>query len=121
MRIEANTPLQALTLLNDPTFIEAATGLAATAIRAEQEGDDKRIDWLFKRTLVRSPNDEEAHSLARFLAAQREHFRGDQTAAQQFPRVKFVTAAAGIDPVELAAWTSVCRTLLNLHETITRY
>ncbi len=110
-RLAANTPLQALTLLNEPQFLEAARALAARA-RAAGADDPARLDHAFRLVLVRAPTAPERQCLLDLLARQRAHF-----AAQPADAERLVRAA---DP-ELAAWTSVSRALLNLHETITRY
>jgi hypothetical protein len=120
MRTEANTPLQALTLLNDPGFIEAATGLARIALATE--GDDRqRLERLFGRVLTRQPSEAELDSLHAFLASQRDHFRAQPEDAAKLPRPIPGSWPVQPEPVELAAWVSVGRALLNLHETITRY
>jgi len=120
MRTEANTPLQALTLLNDPGFIEAATGLARIAL-ATAESDRQRLERLFERVLSRRPMAAELDSLLAFLASQREHFQAHPEDAAKLPRPIPGLLPAPADPVELAAWVSVGRAVLNLHETITRY
>jgi hypothetical protein len=120
IRTEANTPLQALTLLNDPGFLEAATGLALIALNDSSE-DRLRLERLFERTLLRQPDPAELDSLAAFLANQREHFKATPEDAAKLPRKIPGLDASRYDPVELAAWTSIGRALLNLHETITRY
>lgn len=114
----SNTPQQALTLLNDPTFIEAARSLASSL---PPDGNDAaKIDTLYLRTLARLPKDQERESLLAFLATQREAF-------QFTPEEAAKLLATGLKPppvppnAEVAAWTSICRVLLNLHETITRY
>jgi hypothetical protein len=120
IRTEANTPLQALTLLNDPGFLEAATGLAVIALG--ESGDDRqRLERLFERTLLRKPEPAELDSLATFLASQREHFKTAPEDAAKLPRKIPALDPSRYDMAELAAWTSVGRALLNLHETITRY
>ena len=96
-RVVSNTPQQALTLLNDPSFVEAARALAKMLL-ATSDGDETRINTAFQRALARYAKPKETDSLKRFL--------GEQRAKQSD---------------ELAAWTSLCRVVLNLHETITIY
>ncbi len=110
-RLTANTPLQALTLLNEPQFLEAARGLAAR-VRAAGADDAARLDHAFRLVLVRAPTAAERQRLLELLAGQRAHFSAQPGEAQRLARAA--------DP-ELAAWIAVSRALLNLHETITRY
>ena len=78
-RTAANTPQQALTLLNDPTFVEAARALAARVLAAGdppgEAGDRARIDRMFQRALCRPASAKEGESLAAFLREGRDHFR----------------------------------------------
>jgi hypothetical protein len=118
-RTVANTPQQALTLLNDPTFVEAARALGAKAAAAAKTDAD-RLDWLFRRAVARSPEPAERASLLAFLAGRRAHYAGHPDAAAKLLRTGNAPPPAG-DPTDLAAWASVARVVLNLHETITRY
>jgi hypothetical protein len=121
-RTVANTPQQALTLLNDPTFVEAARVLAAALLESQAGADDgRRIDVLFRKALARPAGAREKRSLAAFLKAQRALYRGRPGDANKLNRVGRAPAPAVADESELAAWTNVCRVVLNLHETITRY
>jgi hypothetical protein len=119
-RTVANTPQQALTLLNDPTFVEAARVLAARVLK-DVAADEARIDALYLRALARHVRPDEQRSLLDFLARQRLEAKHHPDEARAIPRVGVAPVPAGVDPGELAAWTEVCRVLLNLHETITRY
>jgi hypothetical protein len=116
----SNTPQQALTLLNDPSFVEAARALAEVLL-AKPGTDDERIDRAYERALGRPAKATERASLAQFLAGQRAHFRANPEEARKLLRVGLRPAAADLDPAESAAWASVCRVVLNLHETITKY
>lgn len=120
-RPPSNTPQQALTLLNDPTFVEAARVLAARLLREKAEGDDKRLDRAFEMALARQAKDAERRSLAALLRSQRGAYAADTSAADKLIRIGFAPVCDRCNPVELAAWTSVCRVILNLQETITRY
>jgi hypothetical protein len=121
VRTLANTPQQALTLLNDPTFVEAARVLAAHALAPEARSDGERIDAVFERVLARPAREAERKSLLAFLAGQRESCRADPASAAKLLRVGFSPPPAGVSEPELAAWTGLCRVVLNLHESITRY
>ena len=117
----SNTPQQALTLLNDPEFVEAAKILAAKILSAPTAAsDESRIESIFQRTLSRAPKEREKQSLIAFLSSQRDAFKSSPDDAKKLLATGLKPAPGG-NAVELAAWTSVCRVVLNLHETITRY
>ncbi|MDP4775171.1 MAG: PSD1 and planctomycete cytochrome C domain-containing protein [Opitutales bacterium] len=112
-----NTPLQALTLQNDATYLESSQAIAAELLR--EGGDATRIQSLFRRVLSREANDQEAALLGRTLMKARDHYRAQPAAAAQFLRVGQRTHAKGADLSELAAWTVVASLTLNLDEAIT--
>jgi hypothetical protein len=118
-RPRSSTPLQALVLLNDPIYVEAARVFAEKALR---HGGDAtaRLRWAFRRTLSRDPRPEEEKVLSELLARHLSEYRADRLAALQLVRTGESPIPADLDAAELAAWTSVARVLLNLHETITR-
>ena len=119
-RIISNTPQQALTLLNDPTFVEAARVLAARGL-TEGGTDDQRLNWLFERALARPIREKERRSLEAFVAAQRKQYADDAEGAGKLLHVGLAPLPKASKPSELAVWTQVCRVILNLHETITVY
>ncbi|HTL56904.1 MAG TPA: PSD1 and planctomycete cytochrome C domain-containing protein [Candidatus Limnocylindrales bacterium] len=119
-RVVSDTPQQALTLLNDPTFVEAARSWAARLLQASGS-DEERLDSAFKRALARLPKENEKHSLLEFLAVQRDHYGKEPEETKKLMQVGLTAAPAEDKQVEVAAWTQVCRVILNLHETITRY
>jgi hypothetical protein len=126
-RPRSNTPLQALVLLNDPTYVEAARALAAralaplaTATGGPAADDAARFGYLFQRAVQRAPRPEELKLLSELLAQHREHFRGNAAAAQELLKVGAAPSPPDVAPAELAAWTSVARAVMNLHETVTR-
>ncbi|MDP3070118.1 MAG: PSD1 and planctomycete cytochrome C domain-containing protein [Opitutaceae bacterium] len=118
-RTVSNTPQQALTLLNDPTFVEAARHLAARAIAAGTT-DAARLSAAFQRALGRDPRVAERDSLLKLLAAQREIYRAAPADADKLLRIGLSAPPVG-DPIEHAAWTQVARVIVNLQEFITRY
>jgi len=120
-RTVSNTPQQALTLLNDPTFVEAARVFAARLLAAPCGGDGARLDLAFERALARPARSNEKASLLKFLAVQRENASEDPSAASKLVHVGNSAVPNNVAPVELVAWTEVCRVILNLQETITRY
>ena len=115
-----NTPLAALTLLNDPTFVEAARVLATRIMREGGNTPERRIRWTWRLTLSREPLDREVNALARLYVRSRDQYRADPEAANQLISTGLTPVPKDLDPVELAAWTSVSRALLNLSETINR-
>jgi hypothetical protein len=118
----SSTPQQALTLLNDPTFVEAARVLAERALAHETGGDfARRLDYAFRRVLARPPQEREVASLRTFLDAQLATYRKQPANAAKLAAVGLHQAPPGSDAAELAAWTSVMRVVLNLNETIMRY
>jgi mono/diheme cytochrome c family protein len=119
-RPRSNTPQQALTLLNDPSYIEASRVFAARIIKDGGSSDDDRLRWAFRQAVSRPPKPEELSILAKLLAKHRDEFRANTVAAEQLPKTGEAPPPDAIDKVDLAAWTSVARTILNLHETITR-
>lgn len=121
MRNEANTPLQALTLLNDPAFVEAATRMAENNLATDGLDDVTIIDKLFQAALARNASQVEIAAMKNFLERQRAAFKADPESADRFAKRHADVAGNTIGNAELAAWTSVCRVILNLHETITRY
>jgi hypothetical protein len=119
-RPRSNTPQQALVLLNDPTYVEAARVLAARVLKEGGAGDEGRLDFAYRQVLCRKPRPEEAKLLLSLLARHREQYGADREAAGALLSVGQAPVDATADRVALAAWTSVARVLLNLHETITR-
>jgi hypothetical protein len=109
----SNTPLQALTLLNDAMFLEAAQALGATVAGRSESEEDKAL-WLFRRVLTRPPQLQERKLMLEFFRAQRERL-----AAKEIDAEKIAGAGEG-DTIDRAAWTLTARALLNLHESISR-
>ncbi len=120
-RFQSNSPQQALTLLNDPSFVEAARGFALRVIREKPGTDEDRIRHAMKLALAREAKTEDIASLSKFLTTQREFYQTKPEDAVAFLKTGLSDSGAGQDPVELAAWAQLCRVILNLHETITRY
>lgn len=119
-RPQSNTPLAALVLLNDPSYVEAARVLAERAIRVSLESDDDRVQWIMKRSLSRAGKNSESDVLLLLLDSQRRHYTAHPERAKQAVSVGLHRIRDGLDPVELASWTAVTRTVFNMHEFITR-
>ncbi len=121
-RSPSNTPLQALALLNDPTYVEAARVFAEKILR---EGGPKasfktKLTWAFARALSRPPTRAEVKLLDGLYDRQRVRYAKDAPAARELTSVGEAPVARDLPLAELAAWTAVSRAILNLHETITR-
>ncbi len=118
-RGRTNTPLQALNLMNDPTYVEAARSLAERAMRAER-GAERRLAFIFARTLSRVPTAAEAGVLLGQYESELAAFRGDAAAAEALLSVGASGRDTTLDAAEHAAWTMVCTTVMNLDEFITK-
>ncbi len=115
-RSRSNSPLQALTTLNEPLFFECAKQLADRTLAEGGATTRSRIEYAFRRCVNRPPEDSEVAALEQFLAKQRERIAGGELTP-----ASIVTAAdTQHDAAEWAAWTLTARIILNLDETITR-
>jgi len=115
-RERTDTPLQALNLLNDPVFFEAAQGLAYRILRESGGAFRDRLNYAFEVTLGRQPNAREAERLGKFFDEKLKKL-GSDTAAMN---ALFPNRLDHLPQLEAAAWTEVARVLLNLDEFITR-
>jgi hypothetical protein len=118
-RIRTNTPLQALDLLNDPVFLEAAQGLARRVIAEGGADARSRIGYGFRLCTGRRPQPAELEEMARLFADQRKYF-GEHPEAGRGAASSETRLPAGMGEAEAAAWVAVSHALLNLDETITR-
>jgi hypothetical protein len=124
-RIRSNIPQQALVLLNDPTYVEAARALALRTLRESpvHEGGTiaEGIAWTFQQALQRAPRPDESEVLAALYDKELATYREDTSAAEALTKVSLARKENETFSTEAAAaWTSVARAILNLHETITR-
>jgi hypothetical protein len=115
-----NTPLQALNLLNDVTYVEAARYLAQRAIREGGGAATGRLRLAFRLVLSRSPWPAELKVLEAGLARHHRHYRADRDAARKLLRVGEAPRDGRLDVAELAAYTAVAGVILNLDEAITK-
>jgi hypothetical protein len=118
-RVNSNTPLQALVLLNDPIYVEAARVFAAGMMK-ERRTLDERIRWAFERAASREPSQQEREILAGLYQTSYERYRNAPADAGELIRVGEAPVPDGLRPADLAAMTTVARAILNMHETITR-
>jgi hypothetical protein len=119
-RAVTNTPLQALALMNDPTFVEAARVLAQRILRDGGRRPEERIAFAYQRVLARPPNKREAAVLAGVAAKQTALYGADDRAARALLAVGESKADSQLPIAELAAWTNVATMILNLDEAITK-
>ena len=119
-RPRSNTPTAALVLLNDPTFLEAARVFAARILTEGGKTTNSRLRFAYQEVLSREPDQQERKVLTQLLEQTRSEYSESPQAASELLEVGNAKNPEGIDPVELASWTSVSRALLNLNETITR-
>ena len=115
-RDRSNTPLQALNLLNDPVFLEAAQALALRTLTSPHQDFSKRLDYAFTHTLGRTPVLAEQQRLRRYYDQQQRLLADDSSAISQLAP----TAAPNSTQLETAIWTGLSSILLNLDEFITR-
>ena len=117
-RVRSNTPLQALTTLNEPLFLESARALGAATIAECGDDDAARIAWAFRRCTGRTPQPDEVRLLQEFLNRQRsKRFEAGDLDASAL--IGDLSPSLG-RPGELAAYTALARVLLNLDETLTK-
>jgi hypothetical protein len=118
-RSRSNTPMQALSLLNEVTFVEAARKLAEQSLR--QPGDDSaKLAWTFRKVVRRDATPAELAVLRKGLAKRLATYSADATLAPKLLAQGLSPAAADLDRNQLAAWTATANILLNLDETVTR-
>lgn len=119
-RTRSNIPQQALVLLNDPTYVEAARVFAARLMREGGEDLDRRIDWAWRTALSRSPDGNERKTARRLYEKHLQELKKNPREADRLLKIGQAKVPEDIDVVELAAWTSVARVIFNLHEMIVR-
>jgi hypothetical protein len=115
-----NTPLQALTLMNDLTFVEAARVLAERTMREGGSTAGKRLVFMFRLVLARQPSPEETQRLNLAFDRHLAQYRRDLDAAAELSAVGHAPRSPHLDPAELAAYTVIASLVLNLDETITK-
>jgi hypothetical protein len=118
-RVNSNTPLQALVLLNDPIYVEAARVFAQSILK-HGHGLDRELDWAWQRALDRAPTPVEHQTLTTLYNHSLDQFRHAPDDARQLIHEGESPVATELPPAELAAMTTVARAILNTHETITR-
>lgn len=120
-REQSNTPLQALTILNDPTFFECSQALGKRIVAETQEKNsslEKRINHAFELCLSRKPTAKEFKIVRQLYQDQIRLLKSDQAAVSKLTNPKAIPA--GSTPQEVAAWIIIGRVLMNLDEFVTR-
>jgi hypothetical protein len=119
MRPRSGTPLQALQVMNDRVFVEAAQGLARR-LMAEAKDVDGRVALAFRLCAARTPSADEAGAVKAFFERQLARFKNGELKAELLAVSEAMPKPAKADLNELAAWTAVSRAMLNLDETVTK-
>ena len=119
-RERTNTPLQALLLMNDPQFFEAARGLGERVLREGGDTLESRIDFLFELTTARKPNAVELEELKSIYADYRSAYQADPEAARNTIQVGELQIIPEMSVVELATWTMMGNLILNLDEVVNK-
>ncbi|HEV7281090.1 MAG TPA: PSD1 and planctomycete cytochrome C domain-containing protein [Pirellulaceae bacterium] len=119
-RERTNTPLQALLLLNDPQYFEAARALAGRTLKEGGDGDAVRAKWLLETALARAASAEEVAEVVRLVDAQREDFKAKPEDAKPVAEFGGAALPAGHDAPDVAAWTLAANLILNLDEVLTK-
>jgi hypothetical protein len=116
-----NTPLHAFTTMNDPTFVEAARGLAQRILKTPAgENGQKRIDLAYRLVLSRKPTEAERAVLVKAQARLKDEYGKDEEATAKLLSVGESKRDETIDPTEHAAYTALCLEILNLDEAVTK-
>jgi hypothetical protein len=119
-RVRTNTPLQAFVTLNDPVYVEAAQGLARRIVREGGSTAEDRVRYALRLCLCRPPHPDQVARLAELYQGEKSRFSQDLAAATALATEPLGALPAGMEPAELAAWTTVANVLLNLDSVLTR-
>jgi hypothetical protein len=120
-RHSSNTPLQALTMLNNDIFVEAAREFS-NRVLAHSDNDSDRLTYAFRLCVSRQPMDSEFDEFREMLNVSRKWYKSNKDVAVAFVAASTESRSATTDrtPVEAAAWIATCRIMLNMDEFITR-
>lgn len=122
-RTRSNTPLQALTTLNESLFMEASRGLALVTLKDGGQDEQSRLTFAFRRCVSRPPTDAERVELLGLLEKQKSRFRASDAKPWELAAndpEKPPELPMGSSPADAAAWTVLSRVLLNMDETLTK-
>ena len=116
----SNTPLAALTLMNDPTFVEAAKGFAIRILTEGGTTRDERLTWAWQAALGRAPMPDELKVANEYVQQALDRYASDAKAAGELLDVGLTGIPSNLSPTETAGWATVALAFLNLSEAITR-
>lgn len=119
-RPRSNTPLAALVLLNDPSFVEAARAFAARILQEGGSSADERIDFAFRHVVSHLPSAEDRTLVRELVEESQRHYGSEPEAADKLLAVGLAPIPKELNRMELAAWTMAARTMLAMQEAITR-
>ena len=119
-RLATNTPLQALVLLNDPTYLEASRVLAQRVLKESGKDPSQRAKLAFELVTSRAPDRKELAVLTKLAKQEFDNYKRDPKSADQFLKVGETPVDASLNPIELATWTAVASAIFNLDETVTK-
>ena len=119
-RARTNTPLQALTTLNDTQFVEASRHFAQRLMQHGGTSDQQRIEYAFRLATARRPSSSERGVLSEIHASALQHYQTNHQSAQALLGVGESPRDDSLDAAQHAAWTIVASAILNLDETLTR-
>jgi Protein of unknown function (DUF1553)/Protein of unknown function (DUF1549)/Planctomycete cytochrome C len=119
-RERTNSPLQALLLLNDPQYVECARGLAERTLKECDGPPAERVAWMLRQAVQRTPVDSEVLGFVQDYEAFHAEFEADPNGAAQLISIGEMPPGVDVDSVELAAWTLVANTMLNLDEFLNK-
>jgi len=119
-RPRTNTPLQALVLMNDPVYVEAARTFGYRIIQQGGNTLDEKVEFAFRTCLGRNSTEAEQIRIRAAFQEELAHFLERRADANKLVHVGATPPPNDVDPIELAAWTMISQVLLNLDETITK-
>ncbi len=119
-RARTDTPLQALDMMNDVTYVEASRALAQRMIKEGGQSPDSRLRFAFRVVLARDPSADEMAILSSGLERRLAHYRADKADAKKLISEGDLKNPPSLDPSVLAAYTLTASTILNMDETITK-
>ncbi len=119
-RPRSNIPQQALVLLNDPSYVEAARAFAVRIVQGGGPDTASRLKFAYQQALARQPRPEEVASLTKLIDKLAAQYATDAKSADAILKVGIAPPPSGMNPADLAVWTNIARVILNLHETVVR-